>query len=145
MERLIQNEGERKRLVKFVNHQSLPFVATVRPGRMRSLDQNRLQWLWANEAAAQRGDTTNVEVQREWKLNIGVPILLEENAVFPALWEAVDEKLNYGEKLLLMHVLQVTSVMTTKQLSRYLDEVYRQNTEAGIELTDPEDLRWGKP
>jgi hypothetical protein len=145
VERLIEDEGGRKRLIAFIGGQSLPFVATIKGGKMRSLDQNRLQWLWANEASSQRGDISNVEVQREWKLNIGVPILLEENAVFPALWEAVDEKLTYEERLLLMHALQVTRIMTTKQLSRYLDEVYRQNTEAGIELTNPEDLKWGKP
>jgi hypothetical protein len=37
-----------------------------------------------------------------------------------------------------MSVIPVTSLMTMKQLSQYLDEIYREYTEAGYELTRPE-------
>lgn len=144
MNRLIETEGERKRLVAFISHQPLPFVAIIKSGKARSIDQNRLQWLWANEAAEQRQDVSAAEVQREWKLNIGVGILMEDED-FSNVWTPAEQKLTYEEQLDLMQVLPVTSMMSSKQLSRYLDLVYQHNTERGIELTNPEDLKWGKP
>jgi hypothetical protein len=129
--------------VAFIRHQPLPFVATIKSGKVRSIDQNRLQWLWANEAAEQRQDVSAAEVQREWKLNIGVGILMEDED-FANVWTPAEQKLTYEEQLDLMQVLPVTSMMSSKQLSRYLDLVYQHNTERGIELTNPEDLKWGK-
>jgi hypothetical protein len=143
--RTIENEGERGRLVKFVQNQSLPFTVTFKDGRVRSVDQNRLQWLWAAQASEQRQDMTFTEVQNEWKLLFGIPILCAGNEEFGAMWSNAETKLSHGEKLRLMRFIPVTSIMSVREVAQYLDEVYRQNTEAGIELTNPEDLKWGKP
>jgi hypothetical protein len=60
----------------------LPITVQWKAGRDRSLDQNALMWMWAAESAAQRGDQTADETQREWKLVHGVPILRSEDAEF---------------------------------------------------------------
>lgn len=138
MERLIETEAERKRLVAHIGRLKLPFRITTKDGRSRSLDQNRLQFQWAGEIAEQRGDTTAQEQQQEWKLTRGVPILAAENAEFATAWLSVEVNLSYEERLRLMSVIPVTSLMTMKQLSQYLDEIYREYTEAGYELTRPE-------
>lgn len=142
IDRLIEDERGRQRLVAFIKNQSLPFVANIKSGRHRSLDQNKLQWLWASEAAAQRQDMTPAEVQAEWKLRFGVPILCAENAGFAAAWLRPAVQISYEAQLMLMNVISVTSIMTSGQLKQYLDQVYQWNAERGIELTSPEDMQW---
>jgi hypothetical protein len=140
-ERLVENEHDRRLLIRYIEHQPLPFRAKLTAGRLRSLDQNRLQWLWAAEAALQRQDITAREVQNEWKLLFGIPSLCTDDPVFAEGWAEV-EKLPYRKRLLLMQLFSVTSVMTQRQMKAYLDDVYRFNTENGIQLTVPEDLKW---
>lgn len=141
MEQLIEDERERKRLLEHITQQSLPFTVSIKDGRVRSIEQNRLQWMWANEASLARQDTTAADVQAEWKLAYGVPLLIAENEDFALAWQAT-ETATYEEQIKLMRFVNVTSIMTSKQISRYLTEVFQHNVERGIELTDPEDLRW---
>jgi hypothetical protein len=131
-------------LVAFISHQPLPFVATIKSGKVRSIDQNRLQWLWASEAAEQRADVSPLEVQHEWKALFGAPLLAEEDEAFAKVWLRAEIRLTWEERVAWMRFVPVTSLMTSKQLSRYLDEVYKFNTDLGLELTNPEDLKWGK-
>jgi hypothetical protein len=142
--RTIETEGERGRLARFIKSQPLPFTIVIKDGRMRSVNQNHLQWLWAAQASEQRQDISFTSVQSEWKLLYGVPILCAGDEEFAAMWQIAEAKLSHEEKLKLMQYIPVTSIMSMKQLAQYLDEVYRANVEVGIELTDPEDLKWGK-
>jgi hypothetical protein len=141
-ERLVEDERGRKLLLRFIREQKLPFTIKITEGRLRSTEQNRLQWLWATEAAAARQDTPAKEIQAEWKLNFGVPILCAEDEEFADTWVRVENKFSYNEQLELMNFLSVTSLMTSRQLSNYLNQIYQHYSEHGIELTDPEDLRW---
>jgi len=144
-ERLIEDERGRKLLVRFIEHQQLPFVATIKGGKLRSLDQNRLQWKWASEAAEQRQDVTPREVVNEWKLMFGVPILCAESEEFAVAWLRPEVELSHPVKLRLIEIVPVTSLMTTKSMKQYLDEVYRHCTENGIELSVPDDMKWKAP
>jgi hypothetical protein len=145
IDRLIEDERDLNRLIAFLRHQKLPFTARISDGRVRSIEQNRLQWLWAAEAAMQRQDVTAREVQAEWKLRFGVPILAADNEDFAATALRLEVKLSYEERLELMEFVSVTSLMTTKQLKSFLDQVYQYNAERGIELTVPEDLKYASP
>lgn len=116
-----------------------PFTLTWKPGEDRSLDQNALQWKWAGEAASQLGDRTADELQREWKLTIGVPILRSEDADFCAFYDKALRPRPYSEKLEAMRYIPVTSIMTVPQFSQFMDAVQRQCVEAGVALTIPED------
>lgn len=139
MDRLIEDHRDLERLTNFLKHQKLPFTVKVTNGRLRSVEQNRLQWLWANEVAMQRGDCYAADVQAEWKLSFGVPILLAEDEEFAADWNASAASLSYEKQLRLMRQYPVTRQMNSKQLSNYLNQIEQHCTEQGWELTNPED------
>lgn len=143
MDRLIEDEHNRKLLLKFIEQHKLPFCVTVSPGRRRSIEQNRLQRLWCNEIAQQLGDQTPEEVRGYCKLTIGVPILRAENETFCERYDAVLKPLNYEQKIAIMMEpldLPVTRIMTSKQKAKYLDGVRQHFTEKGIVLTIPDDM-----
>ena len=75
--RIITTDHELAAFVAFLGNLKLPITVEWVQGRDRTRDQNALQWLWATEAAHQLGDRTSDEIQREWKLRHGVPILRE--------------------------------------------------------------------
>lgn len=136
--RIINNEAERAEFVKLVNGLALPATFEWQLGRDRSLDQNRLQFLWAREASEQRGDMTADEVRCEWKLIHGVPILREESAEFREIYDTAIKPLPYEMKLQAMRFIPVTSEMKVRQMVRFLDTVQRECLENGIKLTDPD-------
>lgn len=116
----------------------LPVTVSWVVGRDRSAEQNRLMWLWAQEAADQRGDMTRTEVQHEWKLRIGVPILRAEDPDFRATYDAAVKALPYEKKLALMAYMPVTSEFKVPQMVAFLDAIERECAQQGIRLTDPE-------
>lgn len=142
MDRLVETEQDRKMLVRFIEARKLPFVATIKGGRHRTLRQNQLQRLWMNEISEQLGDTTPEEARGYCKLAIGVPILRAENEDFCAAYDQHIKPLPYFTKIaMMMEPLDwpVTRLMTTKQHTEYLDAVYKHFTEQGVKLTVPDD------
>lgn len=141
--RIVESEYERKMLLKLIEGQKLPITVSISTGGKRTFRQNRLNRLWVQEIAEQRGDTTPEEVRGYCKLTIGVPILRAENEDFRQRYDEVVRPLPYETKLkLMMEPLDfpVTRLMTTKQQTAYLDGVHRHFSEEGIILTDPGDL-----
>lgn len=139
--RIIRDPSDLTVLTTLFGSLKMPFTVTWAQGADRSHEQNRTQFLWAREAAEQRGDMTTEEVRCEWKLHFGVPILRAENADFQAVYDAAIKPLPYDKKLLAMRFIPVTSEMTVKQMTQYLDTVARECAERGIVLTDPETRR----
>ncbi len=86
--RIIHDEAGRADFIRLLNNLTLPATFEWRPGRDRTLDQNRLQFLWAREASEQRGDVTADEVRCEWKLLHGVPIMREDSPEFRDIYDA---------------------------------------------------------
>lgn len=136
--RIIATEYDRAAFIQLVQNLKLPATFEWQQGRDRSLDQNRLQFLWAREAADQRGDVTADEVRREWKLRHGVPILREESAEFRGTYDRAVKPLPYEQKLEAMRIIDVSSLMKVPQMIRYLDTIQRECAEQGIRLTDPD-------
>lgn len=136
--RIIASETDRADFVRFLGGLKLPLTVEWQQGRDRSLDQNRLQFLWAREASEQRGDVTADEVRCEWKLHHAVPIMREESADFREIYDAAIKPLPYPQKLLAMRFIPVTSEMKVPQMIRYLDTVQRECLEQGLRLTDPD-------
>ena len=139
--RTIENEYERKLLLRFLEQQKLPFSVTIETGRRRSIEQNRLQRLWMRELSEQMGETP--EYWRGFcKLTIGVPMLRSENDDFRAKYDKVVRPLKYEQKLAIMMEpldLPVTRIMSTKQKTEYLDQIFRHFSEQGVVLTLPPD------
>lgn len=139
--RIISNPTELEALTTLLGTLKQPFTVEWRQGRDRSLDQNELMWLWATETARQRGDVTTDEVQQEWKLIYGVPILREEEASFREVYDEALKGQPYPVKLKAMRFLPITSIMSVKQMTKFLDTVQRECAEQGIRLTDPDPMR----
>lgn len=139
--RIIRTADDLAALTTLLGSLKLPITVTWAKGADRSLEQNRMQFQWAREAAEQRGDMTPEEVRCEWKLHHGVPILRAENANFQEFYDAAIKPLSYEQKLKAMRIVGVTSEMTVRQMTQYLDIVQRECAERGIVLTDPETRR----
>lgn len=142
--RIVETEQARDMLVKFIQSRPLPFTATLTDGKHRTNDQNKLQRLWMVEIATQLGDRTPEETRGECKLTFGVPILRAENDAFRARYDEVIKPLPYEMKLALMMEpisLPITSIMTTRQKTAYLDAIHRKYSAMGVVLTNPEDMK----
>jgi hypothetical protein len=139
MDRLIETERDRKRAIKWLESEALPYTLNLIPGRSRSPEQNRLQWLWAGQIAAHYGDRTAREVQSELKLVFGIPILMAENEAFAKAWAPVKARLTWEEQLDHIQHVDVSSILTSKQMTAYLDEINRFYTEDGVDLVQPDE------
>jgi hypothetical protein len=138
--RAVNNEGERKMLLRFLQERKLPFTVEISGGRRRSVEQNRLQRLWLKEVAEQAGDRTPEDVRGDAKLRFGVPILRAENEEFREKYDRIIKPLPYEQKIELMMEpidFPVTRLMTAEQKTRFLDAFFRSYSEHGFVLTVP--------
>ncbi len=136
--RIITNATELDAFVTLLTGLKLPVTVEWAPGRDRTKEQNRLQFLWAREAAEQRGDRTPEEQRNEWKLRFGVPILREDSPEFRETYDRLIKPLSYEQKVKAMGLIAVTSLLKVKQMVRYLDVIDRECSEEGIVLTAPD-------
>lgn len=135
----VRTERDREAVIKAIQNRPLPFMLSATSGVPRSIEQNKLQRQWCNDAAAQ-GDMTAEEYRALLKLTIGVPILRAENEAFRQAYDQHVKGLPYETKLALMSEpldFPVTRLMTVAQKSAYLDGCHRHLTEQGFVLTDP--------
>jgi hypothetical protein len=136
--RIINDATELDALTALLGSLKLPITVEWTLGRDRSLEQNRLQFLWAREAAEQYGDRTPDEMRSEWKLRFGVPIMREDSPEFRATYDRLIKPLSYPEKIKAMQLIEVTSLMKVRQMVRYLDAIERECLENGLKLTNPD-------
>jgi hypothetical protein len=138
--RTIETPADIDNFARFLKSAKLPITVEWVQGKDRSRDQNALQWLWATEAANQLGDRTADEMQREWKLRYGVPILREDSQQFRDVYDKTIKPLPYEMKVEAMRFISVTSEMKVRQMVRYLDTIQRETLQQGIRLTDPDPM-----
>lgn len=136
--RILEGVGDLADLVRLLTGLKFPITIEWVQGKDRTKDQNRLQFLWAREAAEQRGDRTTEEQRNEWKLRFGIPIMREDSPEFRDTYDRLIKPLTYEQKLKAMELISVTSLMKVKQMVRYLDAIERECAEQGIRLTDPD-------
>jgi C-terminal processing protease CtpA/Prc len=131
-------------LAVLLRGRKLPLTVSWAQGASRSSAQNRLAQRWFTDIATQLGDQTHEDVRAECKMKIGVPILRAENEAFRLSYDRTMKHLPYEEKLAAIKAfdLPVTRLMTTKQMTAFMDEMQRQWTGQGIRLTDPDALRY---
>ncbi len=136
--RIIHNQAELDDFLVFLDNLKLPITVEWVQGRDRTREQNRLQFLWAREAAEQRGDRTPEEQRNEWKLRFGVPIMREDSPAFRSTYDRLIKPLSYPQKIEAMDLISVTSLMKVRQMVRYLDAIERECAEQGVKLTAPD-------
>ena len=142
--RVIKTGADRDDFIVLLQSYKLPCTVNLTKGQRRSVEQNKLQWLWMNEAAEQLGEYTASEYQAICKLELGVPILRGEDNDFRELYDKAVKPLPYEMKLEVMgHKFDfgVTSKMKTGQKKRYLDDVYIYFTSQGVQLTEPDESK----
>lgn len=96
---------------------------SVKAGKDRSLDQNAISHAWYEQVAQETREDDAAGVKRYCKLHHGVPILRAEDDEFREFYDVAIKGLTYEQKLKAMDFLPVTSLMTVKQLSAYLEAV----------------------
>lgn len=95
---------------------------TVRKGKDRSLDQNAISHAWYEQISRELREQTVLQVKAQCKLLYGVPILRAECAEFREVYDSrIKNNFTFEQKLILMESFPVTSLMTKKQLSQYLE------------------------
>lgn len=110
---------------------------TVRTGEDRSLDQNALSHAFYEQVARELREDTAKGVKSFCKLHFGVPIMRAEDEDFRTAYDSAIKGLTYEQKLAVMGILPVTSLMTRGQLSQYLEAVQRHYEGRGVRLEFP--------
>ena len=144
--RVIKELGDIEALKLLLTKRKLPVTVEITAGAHRTNQQNRLQRQWCNDVAQQLGDRSAEDVRAYSKLHFGVPILRAENEAYAEAYDRLIRPLPYEIKLAYMGVpfdFAVTRLMTTKQLTDYLDAMSRYWSAQGVVLTDPEERRYG--
>ena len=75
----------------------------------RSLDQNGTIRLCYKQIHQYRGDCERIEIERQCKLDYGVPILRRECIVFDDIFKSLEKRYNYEQLLKVMDKFKVTS------------------------------------
>ena len=94
-------------------------------GKHRSLDQNWVSHGWYKKVSLEEGEYTPEEIKRLCKLHFGVPILRADDEAFNAWCVNVIDLLPYESRVEAMEHLPVTSIMTTKQMSLYMEHMQK--------------------
>jgi len=145
VQRFIESEFGRQSLVRFIEKEALPFTVSISRGGARTSKQNRLFHLWIGEIQMQKQEETHEWWRGYCKLELGVPLLRHEDEAFRLAYDTTVKPLPYETKIRCMMepiAFPVTSRMTTKQFTAFLDNVHRHFAEQGIDLSVPEDLRY---
>lgn len=102
----------------------------------RTLDQNRLYHVWVSEIAKYFGESKE-EVARRLKLQEGCAILCRDDPKFLEFCQTIIKPLPHKKRLESMDYISVSSVMTTKQMLEYMDEIEKKYRLRGVPLTIP--------
>ena len=145
--RVLESPHDQEMAAKLIMAQSLPCTVEIRPGKVRSSKQNKLQRKWISEIAEQLDDRTAEEWRGYCKLHYGVAILKAGSDLFREEYDKTIKPLPYEMKLKLMMEpfdFGVTRKMNSKQKKEYLDTIYREFSGMGVELTDPDGFMEGR-
>jgi hypothetical protein len=105
----------------------------------RSLEQNNFSHAWYEQMAKELPEDDALGWKCYCKLHHGVPILRAENEQFREAYDSTIKGMTYEQKLQVMKILPVTSLMTKPQLSNYLKEVQEDFLRRGVRLEFPAD------
>lgn len=108
-------------------------------GKARTVNMNSISHAWYQQVADELREDDARGVKRYCKLVYGVPILRAEDDDFREVYDStIKASFTYEQKLAIMDVLEVTSLMSTKQFSQYLEDVQAHYLTRGVLLKFPE-------
>ena len=124
--------------VLYVEHKYLK--VSVKTGKDRSLDQNALSHSWYEQIARELNEDDALGWKCFCKLQFGVPILRSEDEEFRQFYDnCIKNSYSYEQKIQAIKYLPVTSEMTTKQLSKYLESIQADFLNRGVILEFPKE------
>ena len=138
---VVNSASDRDRVIELLKNRKPPYMVSIKNGKHRSIEQNRLQRLWINEAAEQLGEYTAEQYRAYCKLCLGVPILRNEDDDFRKAYDKHIRPHSYEDKLEMMAIpldFPVTRLMKMGQKKRYLDDVFHHFSGLGVLLTEPD-------
>ena len=112
---------------------------SIKSGKKRSLSQNDISHAWYEQLAREMREDDAEGWKSYCKLHHGVPILRTEDEDFRATYDKAIRPLSYEQKLAVMKILPVTSLMTKAQLSKYLEAVQADFRAKGVWLEFPQE------
>ena len=113
---------------------------SVKAGKARSLDQNAISHAWYEQLARELREDDAIGWKAHCKLHYGVPILRAEDDEYREAYDAtIKIVFSYEQKLAAMKFWPVTSLMTKKQLSAYLEAMQAEFAKRGVRLEFPEE------
>lgn len=104
----------------------------------RTKNQNSLYYQWLKEIAAQTGQT-ELEVRRYCKYQFGLPILFRNMPEQASTLRNHLGKASYEEKLKLMDLFAVSSLMNTTEFTEYMERIEHHFRPIGVQLSQPEE------
>lgn len=112
-------------------------VSIIKSEKRRSA-QNRLLWKW-NTAIAEQTYSDKDTVHQTNKLDLGVPILRRDDAEFNTAWELIEKTHGPADRLRVISLIDVTSIMSVKQMTEYLQDMELLYQMRGILLPKKDD------
>ena len=107
---------------------------SAKTGKARSLDQNAISHAWYEQISRELREDDSLGWKCYCKLHHGVPILRAEDEEFREAYDATIKGMTYEQKLKVMRMLPVTSLMTKPQLSKYLEAMQCDFERRGVRL-----------
>lgn len=135
--RILRNRRDLQQWVNFLTGQAFPMTASYVSGAKRTNPQNATAAMWYAQIGAETGETP-AQVKARCKLTHGRLIMQKDRPDWVTEWEPLYAPIPHHMRLKLFEALPLTRLLTTRQMSEYLDAVKREHEEMGIELVDPE-------
>jgi hypothetical protein len=103
-----------------------PLEVLIRPAKKnRSLEQNAISHAWYEELSKKLPEENVLGWKCFCKLHFGVPILRAEDPEFREVYDNTIKLMTYEQKLEVMKFFPISSIMSTNQLSRYLEAMQK--------------------
>ena len=135
----IRTEEARVTLIANISNRELPIRARVSDKlESRSDRQNRWQGMTMSQLGRD-GDMSPGEYRAYCKFHIGAPILCRDSMEYKKRFDKFFDNLIYADQLDLAVDFHVTRVMNVKQMTEYMEEIYRHFSAQGFFLKHPDD------
>ena len=136
-ERIINNQRELTAIIDHMQHWQIkqPCLLTIKPKKRDRTDaQNAIFAVWARQRSEQTG-LTESEERNYCKLTFGVPIMCHHDK-FREFWQHY-RSLSYEDQLKAMNFVDVTSLMSIDEMTRFLTELEIETHSQGLEISTP--------
>lgn len=139
--RILRTDSDRAAWVRYLEAQQMPMTVSAVKGAKRSIPQNSTVHKWYAQIAAETGQSTS-EVKAECKRVYGLPIMEAERPDWVEKWRPLYGPLPYAMQLKLFECIPMTSLMTVKQMTAFMDAIQREYRGHGIALIDPDAMKY---